>query len=93
MNQSNINHALYAVAFQLVGLVLPITHALWITGAASVGFFLSREHAQRELQISLATGRPVTSLKKWEGFTGWVRDRYLDAGMPALACLLVAIVL
>lgn len=95
MNRSNLNHALYALAIQLLSGIplqlLGVTNALWITGAFAVGFFLSREHAQRECQVSLATGRPIERLGKLEGFRGWVLDRYLDAGFPMMACTVVAV--
>lgn len=95
MNHSNVNHAIYALAMQLGAgvplFILGVPNAFWITGAFAVGFFLSREHAQRECQISLYSGRPVETLGKLEGFTGWVMDRYLDAGFPMVACLTVAL--
>lgn len=95
MNHTNLSHAAWALAIQLGAgvpmLFLGVPGALWMTGAFAVGFFLSREHAQRECQVSLASGRPVETLEPLEGFRGWVLDRYLDAGCPAVACAVVAI--
>lgn len=90
MNQTNINHAIIALVMQAV--VGAIT-GNWLAGALfAIGWFVSREHAQRECQLSLRTGRTVQSLKVWEGFTGWDQDRYLDSGLPVVATSIVWLV-
>ncbi|HJT63134.1 MAG TPA: hypothetical protein VJ797_15800 [Burkholderiales bacterium] len=88
MNATNLRHALYALLMQGV-LFAASWLALWgaFAGACfGVAWFVSREHAQRENQIARDRLMSVEALKWWEGFTGWTRDRYLDAGLPAVAC-------
>ena len=88
MNQSNFEHAGYAVLIQLPFVLFG--HA-WVGALVAIAWFLSREHAQREVQVARASGRLVGDLRPWEGFQGWDKDRYLDAVFPALTTILVAL--
>lgn len=82
MNLSNLKHAGYALAMQAV---IGLLTGDWFAGACfGIAFFVSREHAQREYHL----GGPL-NVKPLDGFTGWDRDRYLDAGLPIVACSIV----
>ena len=89
MNLSNLEHAIYAVLIQLPFLLCGFA---WTGGFVAVAFFVSREHAQRECEIERITGKAVGSMKPWEGFQGWSKDRYLDAGLPVITTTLFSLV-
>lgn len=86
-NRTNFTHALWGLGMQ--GLIA-IPFGWWAGACFAAAWFISREHAQRECQISLYSGTPVSALKWWQGFTGWVTDRYGDSGFPMVACFLLA---
>lgn len=63
----------------------------WWAGACfASAWFISREHSQRENQLCLVQRTTPDKLKWWDGFTGWVADRYYDASFPVIACCVVA---
>jgi hypothetical protein len=84
MNKTNVEHSIFALIMQAVpGFLI----GDWITGAAfAIGFFLSREHAQREYHI----GDP-SKLKGCEAFDiwNWSLDAKLDFLCPAITVLTV----
>lgn len=88
INWSNIEHGLFALAFQLpVGFIT----GYWLWPAiAAVSFFIAREHAQREYQIT--GGGFVSGLKPWEGFFGWSWDAKMDVAVPAVFVYSVAFI-
>jgi len=89
MNSSNLQHALWAVLFQVpLGLV---TGNFWLGVALGSGFFLGREVAQREYKLT--NGGSVKGLKPWVGFDilKWGLDAKLDLAFPVLATVAVAI--
>ena len=86
MNRTNLEHAVYALAMQIViGL---LTQNWWAGAAAGMAFFIGREHAQREYQI----GNP-SKLKPWQGFDiwRWSLDSKLDALFPIIATTALAL--
>ncbi len=88
MNKTHLEHAAYALLIQLaLGLT---TDNWWLGAAAAIGFFLGREHAQREYQI----GNPAT-LKGYEAFDfwRWSTDAKLDLLIPILATVSLALVI
>lgn len=90
MNATNLRHALYALLMQGI-LFAACGFTLWgaFAGACfGVAWFVSREHAQRENQIARERLMTVEALTWRDGFTGWTRDRWLDAGLPAAVCSL-----
>ena len=86
MNRTNFEHAVYALAMQIViGL---LTQNWWAGAAFGSAFFIGREHAQREYQI----GNP-SKLKPWQGFDiwRWSLDAQLDAAFPIIATTALAL--
>lgn len=95
MNRTNLTHAVWAMGMQLAAAFvcrfLDIPSGMWIGSAFASGWFIAREHAQRELQIALRRGLlSVEPLRWWEGFTGWDADRWGDALAPVLATSVLA---
>lgn len=87
LNSTHAEHAAFALAYQVpTGL---LTGDWWWAGAVPVAFFVAREHAQREYQIT--KGGPVGGLKWHEGFFGWSKDSILDVVAPAVACVAAAL--
>lgn len=85
MNRTNFEHAGYALLMQM---------ALWpfvgpvAGGLFAIGFFLGREHSQREEIISPHNrDNPFPAFKIWE----WEQDEQLDFLFPVIAVLSVAI--
>lgn len=88
MNRSNFEHAFYGLLMQVV---VGITTGNWWAGAAlASGFFLGREHSQREEIISPHNrDNPFPAFKMWE----WTLDEKLDLLFPVVAtCLLAAVI-
>ena len=86
MNRTNLEHAVYALAMQIViGL---LTQNWWAGAAFGAAFFIGREHAQREYKI----GDPST-LKGYEAFDlwRWSKDALLDLLLPVVAVTALAI--
>lgn len=82
MNQTNFEHAAYAVLMQVV---IGAASGNWWAGAAfGIAFFIGREHAQREYHI----GDP-SKLAPWSAFDiwRWSLDSKLDLLFPVVACL------
>lgn len=85
VNRTHIEHIVYALLMQAaVGL---LSGNWWAGAALAIGFFVAREHAQREYQL----GGPV-GLWPWQGFIGWRNDAVLDAVCPAVAVVIVALI-
>jgi len=89
MNKTNILHALIAAAmmapFVLAGEA--------VAGAAfAIGWFVSREHAHRQVDIFRVTGVPVPKQNPLDALRGWSLDAKLDALFPAAACLIILVV-
>ncbi|HNG04735.1 MAG TPA: hypothetical protein PKL59_21255 [Nitrospira sp.] len=85
MNRTNFEHAGYALLMQM---------ALWpfvgpvAGGLFAIGFFLGREHSQREEIVSPHNrDNPFPAFKIWE----WEQDEQLDFLFPVIAVLSVAI--
>lgn len=88
LNKSNIEHALFCIAFQIpVGL---ITGQWLVAGAVAIAFFVGREHSQREYQIT--NGGNVDALKWYEGFVGWTKDSVLDVVVPLVCVVIITII-
>lgn len=89
MNLSNVQHAAWALAFQI-----PLTFLTgnpWIGMVLGSAFFLGREVAQREYHLT--QGGSVNGLKPWAGFdiANWGIDAQLDLLLPVAATTLFAI--
>ena len=81
MNQSNFEHAGYALLMQLP---FGLFGYWWIGAAFAIGFFLGREHSQREEIISPHNrDNPFPAFKIWE----WEQDEQLDLLFPVIAVL------
>lgn len=95
MNQTNFEHAGFALMMQSVFLLLGVSvfHDVatlsWIGAAFASAFFLGREHAQREYKI----GDP-SKLIGYEAFDfwRWKLDAVLDLVFPVIASVTVALV-
>lgn len=86
MNRTNLEHAAYALIIQLIiGL---LTQNWWAGMAFGSAFFIGREHAQREFEIS----RPHL-LRGYEAFDvwRWSLDAKLDALFPIIATTALAL--
>jgi hypothetical protein len=91
MIKSALIHVVLALAFQLIiGL---LTGNWWAGAAIGIGWFWSREHAQR--QYKLSAGVSIKRMDPWEGMDviNWSRDALLDAILPTIAVLIVAVVM
>jgi hypothetical protein len=89
--RSALLHAAFALGAQaILGL---LTGNWWLGAALGIGWFWSREHAQR--QYKLAAGTSIKNLAPWEGMdvVRWNRDAILDAVAPTLAVIGVAVAL
>ena len=83
MNQSNFEHAGYALLMQLV---VGLMFGNWFAGACfGFAFFLGREHAQAQdkLGYSFKTTFQAFDVRKWS------LDAQLDLLFPAVAVLIV----
>lgn len=92
MNITHLEHAIYALLIQ-GAFVLAFWRLTFATGATvgaafATGFFISREHAQREYKI----GDP-SRLMPWEAFDvwNWSTDAQLDMAFPVVVVTVVAI--
>ena len=86
MNQTNFEHAGYALLMQLA--LWPFVGAV-AGGLFAVGFFLGREHSQREEIISPHDrSNPFPAFKIWE----WSLDEKLDLIFPILVVLPAALI-
>lgn len=84
---SHLLHVVIALAMQAaVGLIT----GNWLAGAClAIGFYVSREHAQREYWIMGTEALDRSQVGFWRGFTGWDTDAIGDVLWPSLAVLLV----
>ena len=86
MNKSNFEHAGYALLIQV--LFWLVVGSWWIGAAFAIGFFLGREHSQREEIVSPHNrDNPFPAFKIWE----WEQDEQFDFLFPVIAVLSVAI--
>lgn len=85
MNQTNVEHAVFAILMQaVIGL---LTGNWWAGAAFGAAFFIGREHAQREYHIGDPSRlAPLAAFDVWN----WKRDAQLDLLFPVLAVLGVA---
>ena len=94
MNQTNFEHAGFALMMQSVFLLLgvfvfnDVTMLAWIGAAFASAFFLGREHAQREYKL----GDP-SKLMGHEAFDiwRWKLDAQLDLLFPIIVTVVVAV--
>ena len=94
MNQTNFEHAGFALMMQSVFLLLgvfvfhEVTVLAWVGATFASAFFLGREHAQREYKL----GDP-SKLMGHEAFDiwRWKLDAQLDLLFPVLATVVVAV--
>lgn len=91
MNRSHAEHALYTLFFQALigfptGLALGWFAGACIGGAFAAGWFISREHTQREYKLT--HGGSVKGLRPWEALDVW--NWTADAKGDALASLITA---
>lgn len=94
MNITHLEHALYALLMQAIFVAACWRGRLpgeWLGAAFAIGWFVSREHAQREYHL-FTYGEPNT-LSDFAGFTGWSQDAVLDAVVPALVVLVAGAVI
>lgn len=93
MNQTNFEHAGFALMMQSVFLLLgvfvfdAVTTLAWVGAAFASAFFLGREHAQREYKL----GDP-SKLMGYEAFDiwRWKLDAVLDLVFPVVASVVTA---
>lgn len=71
---------------QLIGIIL--TGNAWYGALFAIGFYVSREHAQREYKLA----KDVKTLKWYQGFVGWSLDAWLDVIAPLVAVICVGCV-
>lgn len=88
MNTAALHHGHYAAVLFIAVYVFTLGNAEAAAVAPIAGFVL-HEHAQRAAQIAREKGVTVNELNWREGFTGWKRERYLDAGVPAVVSLML----
>ena len=83
-------HLFYALLMQGAGFLA--TGSLWIGAAFACGFFISREHAQEQVDIKIRTGVAIAAQNPLLGFV-WRRnvDRWLDALLPCLTFIVAAV--
>jgi hypothetical protein len=87
MNSTNFEHAGYALLMQMP---FGLLGYWWVGAALAIGFFIGREHSQREEIIRGADrSNPFPAFKIWE----WSLDSKLDLVFPAMAVVVVSIFL
>ena len=90
MNQTNLEHTLFALLMQLViGL---ITGNWWIGAAFGAAFFIGREHAQAEAKVRK---EGWAKYPEFECFAPryWSLDAVLDFVVPTLAVVAMALIM
>ncbi len=90
INKSNLVHTAFAVGFQIpLGL---LTGNFCYGAVLAIGFFLGREHAQRQYNIAKEKKVTVKDLKPWEGFDiiKWSEDSTFDWLLPTVVSSIVA---
>ena len=82
MNKTNIWHGIYALL-----MFIPFFYVNEVmAGITSITFwFISREHAHRQVDIKTETGISVTAQNPFHGFLGWSDDAYRDVYYPIIA--------
>ncbi len=77
MNQTNFEHAGYALLMQLP---FGLLGYWWVGAAFAIGFFLGREHSQAEKTYG------VNEFRAFD-FRRWSLDAKLDLAFPTIAVL------
>lgn len=93
MNKSNFVHVGFALLFQAaIGL---LTGNWWAGAAFGSGFFISREHTQKQYKRQRETGESLKEMKPWGGldFWNWDTDALLDAFLCIPFVVVVAVYL
>lgn len=86
INQTNLEHAVAAIAIQLV---IGFATGNWFAGACfSIAFFLGREHAQEQDKIGYSI---KLSLQAFD-FRRWSWDSKMDLLFPVIACLIILVI-
>ena len=101
MNKTNIEHALYGLLMQGVSFAVVFPFAihfkfnpvigLWVGTAFACAWFISREHMQQQHFIAQHTGVSITNQNPFKAFCGWSLDSILDAVLPVLLTVNVAV--
>jgi hypothetical protein len=86
MNQTNFEHAVYAVLMQLV--IGFITNNWFAATCFPIAFFIGREHAQVQHKL----GYTFKSTFQAFNITKWSLDAQLDLLFPAIATVLVYLI-
>lgn len=90
MNQTNFEHAGYALLMQTV--ISLITSNWWIGAAFGAAFFIGREHAQAEAKVR-KDGWAKHPYFECFAPRYWSLDAVLDFVVPALAVVTTALVM
>lgn len=90
MNETNFEHAIYALLIQVA--IALLSGNWWLGAAAASFFFLGREHAQFERRLVVG-GAPIAGLNPLAGFQfwRWDLDSKLDLAFPVVATLFAAV--
>jgi hypothetical protein len=96
MNQTNFEHALWALGIQVTLALL--TGDWWLGAAVGIAVFVGREHSQAEERYIKANGgeRYGTPIRAEFGAflpRYWDVDSVLDVAVPAAACVALAAVM
>jgi hypothetical protein len=85
MNSTNFEHAGYALLMQLP---FGMFGYWWVGAALAIGFFIGREHSQREEIISgKDRSNPFPAFKIWE----WSLDAQFDLLVPVVVVTTLAV--
>ena len=91
MNWTNFEHALYALAVQLITFYFV---GWWVGAYLGVMFLAGREYAQVEYKVRSRTGMTLTQMQPWHLIKReyWSLDTILDIVIPAIIVSSVAYV-
>ena len=64
----------------------------WVGAAFAIGWFISREHAHRQVDIRTETYEQVPNQNPLKGFLGWSKDAYLDVLFPIVVCVTLGVI-
>ena len=83
MNQTNFEHAGYAVLMQLV---ISLITGNWFAGTCfAIAFFIGREHAQYQAHLGYTFKTTFQAFQVWK----WSLDAQLDLLFPVVATCIV----
>lgn len=83
MNQTNFEHAGYAVLMQLV---ISLITGNWFAGTCfAIAFFIGREHAQYQDKLGYTFKTTFQAFQVWK----WSLDAQLDLLFPVVATCIV----